>query len=135
MSKIITELWVIKKRSYVKSPLLFFFWLSSLGVRAHTFKYGEVGCPEFEPQLLHIICNIPTNWIKLTRIVTIAIYHKHLWMKIYLAIFWMANVGCYDEKQQTVLLLTCYYHFAHGWFSISPNYPCMESYLDYRQIS
>ena len=30
------------------------------------FNCGEVGCPEFEPQPLHIIYNIPSNWDKLT---------------------------------------------------------------------
>ena len=28
---------------------------------AHTSKYGEVGCPGFEPWSLHKLCNVSTN--------------------------------------------------------------------------
>jgi len=45
-----------------------FFLSCSLVARAHKINCGKVGCPGFEPQPLHIICNISTNWAKLTRI-------------------------------------------------------------------
>ena len=32
-----------------KKITLLFFWSSSLVVRAHTIKCGEMGCPGFEP--------------------------------------------------------------------------------------
>ena len=49
------------KFNQIESVLLVFFWSSSLVVRAHTIKCGEMGCLGFEPRPLHIICNIPIN--------------------------------------------------------------------------
>jgi len=46
-----------------------FFLTSSLVARTHTqFNCGEMECLKFEHRLLHIKCNIPTNWAKLAGI-------------------------------------------------------------------
>ena len=49
--------------SYIKYGVSgYVFCLSnSLVDRAHTIKYEEVGCLEFEPQPLHKLCNVPIN--------------------------------------------------------------------------
>jgi len=45
-----------------------FFLSSSLVARAHIIKLWRSEVSGFEPWSLHIICNIPTNWAKLTGI-------------------------------------------------------------------
>jgi len=47
----------------------FFFFQVALWLELTQFKFNcrEVECPELEPRPLHIICNIPINWVKLTR--------------------------------------------------------------------
>jgi len=38
----------------------YLFFLSSLAVKAHAFKYGEVRCMGFEPRPLHIVISRST---------------------------------------------------------------------------
>ena len=61
LSYLIVINWSLKFFLYQFSPLILFFWFSSLVVGAHTIKYGEVGCRGFELRSLHKLCNVPTN--------------------------------------------------------------------------
>ena len=47
----------------------FFFWSSSL-----------VGCPRFKSRPLHIICNIPANWVKFMWIKIILEFDKDVYL-------------------------------------------------------
>ena len=42
--------------------MFFFCWSNSLVAKAHTIKYGEVGCPGFEPRpCINYAMSLPTE--------------------------------------------------------------------------
>jgi len=59
----------------------FFFGQVAWWLELTQLNCGEVECPGFEPRPLHIICNIPTNWAKLTGMLVLNLNYMKLFYK------------------------------------------------------